>query len=744
MNCADNAQRRSGKRNPATAPLSPTSEAVGAQRAGEWLPDARRQLTVAILQRLNAADEHADVMGDILTLVRDFTGFTSVAIRLRDGDEFPYYVTDGFPRGFVERENALCEPPSLGAPVRGASETPALACLCGRVLSRNPGEVRSCFTENGSFWTNNAADLATVAGLFTRSSCLDAGFQSIALIPLSAQRQVVGLLQLADTRANRLDRDGVAFLEGIGPAIGIALTRKHAQAALRESEERYRAMFDRIPAGVIVYRPERGGKEFVIADLNRAAEQMDHLEKAKVVGRKVLEVLPGLERSGLLGVFRRVLTTGQPESHPESFYQDDRISGWRGAMVYRLPSGELVCVCTDETQRRQAENEKRKLEVQLRQGQKLESLGVLAGGMAHDFNNLLMGILGNADLAMESLPVFSEARTNIQDIGTTAKRAAELCRQMLAYSGQGQFQIRPTDLNELVREMARLLEFSIRKGVVLCYDLADNLPAVSADATQVRQVVMNLITNASDAIGSRSGRVQLSTGITKCDREFLRRTYLQEDLPPGQYVYLQVADNGCGMDEETRERLFDPFFTTKTKGRGLGLSAVLGIIRGHRGAIEIWSEPGKGSMFRVLLPALDGAVSATEEVRTPDVTGWRGSGTVLLADDEETVRVVGERMLQKLGFTVVTAVDGRAAIEQFAARAAEIRCVILDLTMPHVDGREALEAILKVSPDVPVIVASGYSEEALSEAETRRVAGFLRKPYHFADLAAAVRDALSR
>jgi len=399
----------------------------------------------------------------------------------------------------------------------------------------------------------------------------------------------------------------------------------------------------------------------------------------------------------------------------------------------------------DVTERRRAEKERLDLQVQLQEAQKLESLGVLAGGIAHDFNNLLMAILGNADLALQDLPELSPARPLVEEIDKASRRAADLTRQMLAYSGKGHFVIRSTDLSVLAREMAHLLRTSISKKVTLRTNLGRGLPLVKADVAQMQQVVMNLITNASEACEAEGGTIVLSTGVKDCDRRYLSGGFLRERRPEGTYVYVEVADTGCGMDAETRRKIFDPFFTTKFAGRGLGLAAVLGIVRGHDGAIVVDSQEGKGTTIRVLFPALDQEMDQPEEREVSQSEEWRGRGTVLLVDDEASVLAVGKRMLGRLGFGVLTARDGKESVEVFQEFCNQIDCVLLDLTMPQMDGEESLAALREIREDIPVILSSGYTEQ---EFETRfagkNVAGFIQKPYRTEDLRAKLREALSQ
>jgi PAS domain S-box-containing protein len=394
----------------------------------------------------------------------------------------------------------------------------------------------------------------------------------------------------------------------------------------------------------------------------------------------------------------------------------------------------------DITERKEAEAEHQKLTAKVQHAQKLESLGVLAGGIAHDFNNLLTSMLGNADLALEELPASSPARANLQGIETAARRAAELCRQLLAYSGKGRFQVQALDLRQLVEEMGHLLSVSISKHAVLKYNFADNLPAIEADATQMRQVVMNLITNASEAIGERSGVISVSTGAMTCDEAYLREAWSGSELKPGLYTCLEVSDSGSGMDAATLKRIFDPFYTTKFTGRGLGLAAVLGIVRGHRGAIKVYSEPGKGSTFRLLFPAVDEPARGLDAPAGPG--SWKGRGKVLLVDDEETVRSVGRSILQRAGLTVVLAEDGEQALEAFE-REQDIACVVMDLTMPRMDGEACFRELRRLKPGVQVVLSSGYNEQdVISRFTGKGLAGFVQKPYKASELLARVRRAL--
>ena len=402
------------------------------------------------------------------------------------------------------------------------------------------------------------------------------------------------------------------------------------------------------------------------------------------------------------------------------------------------PSGEVLSVIgvsIDVTERRRAEEA-------LLQAQKMESLGVLAGGIAHDFNNLLVGVLGNAGLAMAELPPESSAQPIIREIEIAGQRAADLARQMLAYSGKGRFVIQSIDLNALVLEMTTLLRVSINRSAIIRCELAATLPPVEGDATQLRQLVMNLVVNASDALGEAGGAIRVSTGLVHAKRATLNAAYLSPQLRAGEYVFLEVADTGIGMDAETRARIFDPFFTTKFTGRGLGLAAVQGIARGHKGAIRVQSEPGKGATFTLLLPAAAANTPPAPTIAAP-APAWVTAGSVLVVDDEESVRTVTARALKLFGFAPILAADGQEGIDQFRKHQDEIVCVLLDMTMPRMNGEDAFAAIRQIRPDACVILTSGYSEqEATERLAGKGIAGFIQKPYELTSLRDAIRAAI--
>jgi two-component system cell cycle sensor histidine kinase/response regulator CckA len=338
-------------------------------------------------------------------------------------------------------------------------------------------------------------------------------------------------------------------------------------------------------------------------------------------------------------------------------------------------------------------------------------------------------------MALKEISPMSPAHGNLTGITTAAQRATELSLQMLAYAGKAVFAVERVGLRELVEEMAHLLKTAISKKAILTLHLERGLPPIEADSSQIRQIVMNLIINASEALGDRSGEITVSVGATRCDEEYLQKTELQDGLAPGLYVHLEVTDTGSGMDAQTRSRIFEPFFSTKFTGRGLGLAAVLGIVRAHKGALKVYSEPGKGTTFKILFPTLEDAGEGARTNESSPLAEWRGKGTILLVDDEESLIDLGARMLEHLGFTVLTAADGLQTVELYRERGKEIDLVLMDLTMPHMDGAEAFGELRRLNPEVRVVLASGYSHEDVASAFAGKgLAGVLQKPYTLAKL----------
>jgi two-component system cell cycle sensor histidine kinase/response regulator CckA len=467
------------------------------------------------------------------------------------------------------------------------------------------------------------------------------------------------------------------------------------------------------------------------------------LTRETIIGRSISDLAPEFVRE-FGPMMREVIETGQPRLNMEV---RSPVPGRSGEMAHwlasyfpvPLPDGRsgLGVVGIEITEIKKAEE-------RLRQAQKLESLGLLAGGVAHDFNNLLVGIIGNASLAQEMLPPDHPVAALLEGVLKTGEQAAHLTRQMLAYSGKGRFIIEALDISAVIRDTSDLIRPSISRKAGLYLELEPNLPAVEADRGQVQQIVMNLVINASEAMGNSDGVITVRTRTELVDRSYVQSHPAAAELTEGEYVALEVEDTGCGMDETVKAKIFDPFFTTKFTGRGLGLAAVAGIVRAHKGAILVTSEPGRGTAFTVLLPASDRAVGRSASAVAAG-TAVRGSEVVLVIDDEPVVRDMAKNALERHGYKVLVAYGGMAAIEILKRHPEEIAVAILDLSMPGMSGEETLPMLRQVRPQVKVLVSSGFSEaEAMSLFKGQSVSGFIQKPYTSAALAEKVRSALAR
>lgn len=542
-------------------------------------------------------------------------------------------------------------------------------------------------------------------------------------------------------------RDAAGNLLGLMEWAQDITERKRAEQALRESEARLRLLAETIRDVLWIGSPDSTCYSYVSPAYAEVWGRP--VESLYADGLSWLEAVHPEDRPAVWNAVQSRVTGDLllPHSIEYRILRPDGTSRWIAQRVYPMRDEEgrltsVVGIASDITEHKRAEAERLELERRLLQTQKMESLGVMAGGIAHDYNNLLTVILGNLELASQALGPSAVARLHIESAIQATQRAAELTRQMLAYSGKGHFVIRELDLSDLIENNLHFLKTSIPETITFNLNLGRDLPRIAADPNQVQQVLVNLLANASEAIGDGPGVITLSSGQQECDELYLSRSRLDEKPPAGRFVYLEVSDTGCGMDEATQARLFDPFFSTKFTGRGLGMPAVLGIVRGHRGAIMVDSQLGLGTTVRVLFPALE--APATVEVAVVGAAIAPSAGAVLVVDDEELVRELCQDMLAELGWRALVAADGEQAVALLREHADDVRCVLLDLAMPRLNGVATLKALRRIRPDLKVVMLSSYSEsEVVWRFPEAELDGFIQKPFKLQTLQDVLEQVLS-
>ena len=801
-----------------------------ARREGE----RAQQFSLHLLEILHRHTAIPPLLKEFVREIRAYTGCDAVGIRVLDDEgNIPYHAYEGFSQQFFESESPL--------------SIKSDQCMCINVIRGTADPGLPFYSPGGSFYMNATTPfLATVseeAKGKTRNVCNATGYESVALVPFRSGGRIMGLIHVADRRENMVPLPIVRLLEQAAMQLGTAFQRARAEDTLRQSEERYRSLFDNMLEGFaycrMVYEEGRPA-DFIYLAVNAAFASLTGLRD--VEGRRVSEVVPGIRESApeLIETYGRVALTGNAERF-EVYVAP--LDAWFSIAAYSPEREHFIAVFDIITERKRAEEqlkeqearfrklsqefqalldnvpdgivlfapdlsvrwankplldhfdeaaglsdvtgkvchqafwnypepcpqcpvarsfnsgrfetgtlatpagkilelraapiigesgrvesvieilrditEHRKLEEQLRQAQKMESIGTLAGGIAHDFNNILTAIIGYGNLVLAEMTRDNPLRHDIDGIIEAADRAAYLTKGLLLFSRKQVSDRKTADINEIIRRVEKFLKRVIGEDIE-CATILDSRPLpVLADAHQLEQVLMNLATNARDAMPG-GGVFSITSEQTELDADFVAiHSYGQ----PGPHVLLTVSDTGHGMDEQTRHRIFEPFFTTKEvgKGTGLGLAVVYGIIRQHDGFINVYSEPGRGTTFRIYLPLM-AAAAATEEKKTEAEQPATGRETVLVAEDDATLRKLFRSILQRAGYTVIEAVDGEDAILKFMENKERINLLLFDIIMPKMSGKEAYDAIRQIAPGAKIIFASGYApgiirQKAVGEEE---------------------------
>ncbi len=556
--------------------------------------------------------------------------------------------------------------------------------------------------------------------------------KSIAVIPILSEGQVIGCLNVGSRTNEFIPENSQTALETIAGELGPTIARQLINIRLLERESNLQTFLNSTQDLLFII-----SLTGIILEVNPIATELLGFEKLFLIGKHISDLVDPDNRE----LIERSILNVNDKQKTELFLPFFTVSGDRIPLETRLTPGQwngqpvFFAVSRDISERIRSEAVRINLERQLQQSQKLESLGIMAGGVAHDFNNILMAMLGYTELGLHKLPETSPVRDHLHQIQKNIHRASDLTRQMLAYAGKASFIMMNLNLADLVMELGDLIKASISRNVMITYELNPNLPMIKGDPNQIQHVIMNLLMNAAEAIGDRAGIIKIAGSVCRLDDDPFIRMAWPGEIIPGEYINLSISDTGCGMDQEILARVFEPFFTTKFTGRGLGLASVQGIVLGHKGTMRVSSEPGKGTTFELFLPTeRSSGKNAEEKIDLIDQI-WKGTGTILLAEDEADLREICSEMLESMGFLVVTARDGQEAIELFKAKQHEITSVILDLTMPKKSGVEVLQFIHNIQPSIKVVLTSGFSkEDVLTRLGKHGFAGFLSKPYTFQDL----------
>lgn len=693
-----------------------------------------REATVELLRICNAADSLPVLLQELMDFFRRLTGCGSIGVRLRDGDDFPYYVTSGFSEEFVLAEKHLCSYDQQGELLRDDAGHPTLDCMCGNVLCGRFDPAKNFFTPHGSFWSSCTSELLASTNdaermVKTRNRCNGEGFESVALLPFRYRDEIYGLFQFNDKMKGRFNSRNIDLYEGLVNYVAIAMAKLLGDVALKESNERFQMIFEHSIDAIMLARTDGS-----ILAANPESCRLFAMDEAKIcrIGRKGLvdgndpRVASLLEEREQTGSCRGEITMVRGDgSHFPAEISSAVFSDSEGAKKTSL-------IIRDVTERKDLEN-------QLRHAQKLEAVGTLAGGIAHDFNNILSAIIGFASIMEMKMPPDDIHHNSVRQILTAAERAAQLTRSLLDFSRKEPVKLEPTDLNQTIIDAEKLIRKLLREDVELRLELTASSLFVLADLFQMEQVLLNLAANARDAIQGK-GRVTIGAEVTEIPAGH------RGPLKPGRYALVTVSDTGRGMDERTRERIFEPFFTTKEvgKGTGLGLSVAYGIIQQHNGQIFCSSEPEKETSFAIYLPLCDDTPEikpATELSRPP-----RGnSELILFVEDDVQIRELYRMVLEGAGYRVLVAADGEESIASFDASSDEVAMAIIDVVMPKMNGREVLKYLRQHRPDIKVLFTSGYPADVFGQEDMLRDGlDFIAKPTTPALLLEKIRGMLDR
>ncbi len=704
--------------------------------------EEERENTLELIGLVNNSIDDKTAAWRVTSYLRKWLNIEAVGLRLKKGDDYPYFETQGLPKGFVAAENHLCATDGSGRTIRDDLGNPVLECMCGNVISGRFDPDLPFFTQNGSFWTNSTTALlasTTEADrqARTRNRCHGEGYESVALIPLRAWRRTLGLLQLNDTRPDRFTPEVMAMLERLTDQLAPVLAEQQAREAERIALAERNNILATTSDGFMLLDP---AGRFI--DVNEAVCQKSGYSREELLALSLEDVLVEEEAEEALERFWQIAANGTERFEKSWRCKDGAIVDLEISLT--RPSelkGKAVLFARDITQRKLAEEEKARLESQLHQSEKMASVGTLAGGVAHEFNNILTAIMGYTELALDGNRAGKPTTNQLNIILKSAKRARDLVKQILIFSHKHKSVQQPIDINKVVTRSLGFIEKTMPKMVEVSLNLSKEIKMTKADPNQLEQVMVNLCSNAYQAMPA-GGSICIKTESVMAEGELC---LICGQIFSGEYILVSISDSGIGMDKATIKQMFDPFFTTKKvgEGTGLGLSVVQGIVVGHGWHITCESGTGQGTIFKIYLPAVQATDEAVIYERLVDTKISGGRETILLVDDEESIRDLGKQILTRQGYLILLAGTGEEALEIYRETAAGIDLVVLDVSMPGMGGNKCLQELLKINPKARVVISSGYSSEGQSkDIESLGAAGFVPKPFTQAEMLKTVRDVL--